>query len=153
MDSLFLTLGDTALTLGIGARQHPLPIGIATLVKAFRQRMPSALALENAIADVEDAVMPAGQWLPAGASLLQTADPLLLQLIHSATGNPQATQASREAIENLFEVLARQSLQPGHVDAQLPQSPELAAALLVLREAMHHWGMSTLQARSNQPFP
>lgn len=149
MTSIFLTLGDAVLTLGIGTQQHTLPIGIATLVKAFSQRMPNALALENAIADVEDAVMPAGQWLPAGASMLQTADPLLLQLIRSATGSSQATQASREAIENLFEVLARQAQQPGHVDAQLPQSPELAAALLVLREAMHHWGMSTLQASSN----
>ena len=153
MTEVALSLGAQTLTLTVGGAQHLLPTGIAPLVTGFRHHMPSALALENAIADVEDAVMPAGQWLPAGASLLQTADPLLLQLIHSATGNPQATQASREAIENLFEVLARQSLQPGHVDAQLPQSPELAAALLILREAMHHWGMSTLQARSNQPFP
>lgn len=79
MDSIFLSLGDTELTLDIGPQQHRLPIGIATLVKAFGQRMPNALMLENAIADVEDAVMPAGRWLPAGASLLQTADPLLRQ--------------------------------------------------------------------------
>ena len=72
MDSIFLSLGDTALTLDIGAQQHRLPIGTATLAKAFAQHMPNALMLENAIADVEDAVMPAGRWLPAGASLLQT---------------------------------------------------------------------------------
>nr|WP_279086163.1 hypothetical protein [Comamonas thiooxydans] len=149
MDSIFLSLGDTALTLDIGAQQHRLPIGIATLVKAFDQRMPNALMLENAIADVEDAVMPAGRWLPAGASLLQTTAPLLRQLIHSATADPQATQASREAIENLFELLARQAQQPGHADPQLPQTAEHAAALLILREAMHHWGLTTLQASGN----
>jgi hypothetical protein len=148
MDSIFLSLGDTALTLDIGAQQHRLPIGIATLVKAFDQRMPNALMLENAIADVEDAVMPAGRWLPAGASLLQTTDPLLRQLIHSATADPQATQASREAIENLFELLARQAQQPGHADPQLPQTPN-AAALLIVREVMHHWGLDTLQASGN----
>lgn len=149
MDSIFLTLGDTALTLDIGSQQHRLPIGIATLVKAFAQRMPDALMLENAIADVEDAVMPAGRWLPAGASLLQTTDPLLRQLIHGATADPQATQASRDAIENLFELLARQAQQPGHADPQLPQSAEHAAALLILREAMHHWGLTALQASGN----
>ena len=149
MDSIFLSLGDTALTLDIGAQQHRLPIGIATLVKAFAQRMPNALMLENAIADVEDAVMSAGRWLPAGASLLQTTAPLLRQLIHSATADPQATQASREAIENLFELLARQAQQPGHADPQLPQTAEHAAALLILREAMHHWGLTALQASGN----
>lgn len=149
MDSIFLTLGDTALTLDIGSQQHRLPIGIATLVKAFAQRMPDALTLENAIADVEDAVMPAGRWLPAGASLLQTTDPLLRQLIHGATADPQATQASREAIENLFKLLARQAQQPGHADPQLPQTAEHAAALLILREAMHHWGLTALQASGN----
>lgn len=149
MDSIFLTLGDTALTLDIGAQQHRLPIGIATLAKAFAQRMPNALMLENAIADVEDAVMPAGRWLPAGSSLLQTTDPLLRQLIHSATADPQATQASRDAIENLFELLARQAQQPGHADPHLPQTAEHAAALLILREAMHHWGLAALQASGN----
>ena len=101
MDSIFLTLGDTALTLDIGSQQHRLPIGLATLVKAFGQHMPNALTLENAIADVEDAIMPAGRWLPAGASMLQTADPLLRQLIHSSTADPQATQASRDAISGV----------------------------------------------------
>lgn len=149
MDSIFLTLGDAALTLDIGAQQHRLPIGIATLVKAFGQRMPNALMLENAIAGVEDAVMPAGRWLPAGASMLQTADPLLRQLIHSATADPQAMQASREAIENMFELLARQAQQPGHADPQLPQTAEHAAALLILREVMHHWGLTALQASGN----
>jgi hypothetical protein len=40
MDSIFLTLGDTALTLDIGSQQHRLPIGIATLVKAFASACP-----------------------------------------------------------------------------------------------------------------
>ena len=149
MDTPLLTLGDTALTLSLGTQQHPLPTGIATLVKAFGQRMPDALALENAIADVEDAVMPAGRSLPAQAAVLQTADPLLLQLIRHATGNPQATTASREAVEHLFDALARQAQQPGHAEPQLPQTPEFAAALLIIREALHHWGLHSLQAIRN----
>lgn len=125
MDSIFLSLGDTTLTLDIGAQQHRLPIGIATLVKAFAQRMPNALMLENAIADVEDAVMPAGRWLPAGASLLQTTDPLLRQLIHGATADPQAPRRHARPSRTCSSLLARQAQQPGHADPQMPQTPSM----------------------------
>lgn len=148
MDTLSLTLSDTALTLSIGAQQHQLPIGIATLAKAFGQHMPNALALERAIADVEDAIMPVGHLLPAEGGVLHSPDPLLLDVIRRATADAQATQASREAIENLFEVLTRQATYPSHIDSQLTQTAEFAAALLIMRETLHHWGLSALQASS-----
>lgn len=33
-----------------------------------------------------------------------------------------------------------------HAEPQLPQTPEFAAALLIIREALHHWGLHSLQA-------
>ena len=123
MHQVTLHLGETTLTLCAGTAQRLLPIGLATLAQAFDHRMPNALALENAIANVEDAVMPATHWLP-----------------------PDVQSASREAVEALFSALARQALQPGFHDLQLVQTPEFAAALLVLRESMHHWGMTELVA-------
>lgn len=144
MHSVTLHLGETTLTLTVGRAQHLLPIGISTLAQAFGHRMPHALALENAIANVEDAVMPAAQWLPAGVQTLHTRDPLLVQLIHSTTGNPKASSASREAVESLFSALARQAQQPGFHDLQLTRTAEASAALLILREAMHHWGMTEI---------
>ena len=146
MTEVTLSLGAQTLALTVGGVQHLLPTGIAPLVTAFRHRMPSALALENAIAEVEDAIMPAARLLPAQRHSLYGADPLLLQVIHSATANPQATTVSRDAIETLFSALARQAERPGYADAQIPQTPEFAAALLVLRECMHHWGFAQLQA-------
>ncbi|RGE43259.1 hypothetical protein DZC30_15685 [Comamonas testosteroni] len=144
MHQVTLHLGETTLTLTAGTAQLLLPIGISTLTQAFGHRMPNALALENAIANVEDAVMPAAQWLPAGVQAMKTRDHLLAQLIHSTTGNPNARSASREAVESLFSALARQSQQPGFHDLQLAQTPEASAALLILREAMHHWGMTEI---------
>lgn len=144
MTEVALSLGAQTLTLTVGGVQHRLPTGIEPLVTGFRHHMPSALALENAIAEVEDAIMPAARLLPAQRHSLSGADPLL-QVIHSATANPQATTVSRDAIETLFSALARQAERPGYADAQIPQTPEFAAALLVLRECMHHWGFAQLQ--------
>ena len=146
MTEVALSLGAQTLTLSVGGTQHLLPTGIEALAASFGHRIPSALALENAIAEVEDAIMPAAKLLPEQHHSLSGADPLLLQVIHSATANPQATTVSRDAIETLFSALARQAERPGYADAQIPQTPEFAAALLVLRECMHHWGFAQLQA-------
>ena len=145
MTEVALSLGAQTLTLTVEGVQHSLPTGIAPLVTAFGHHMPSALALENAIAKVEDAIMPAARLLPTQRHSLYGADPLLLQVIHAAMANPQATTVSRDAIETLFSALARQAERPGYADAQIPQTPEFAAALLVLRECMHHWGFAQLQ--------
>ena len=131
---------------GASRQTHQLPLSLSQVVQMFGQRMPNALQLENAIAEVEDAIMPAARLLPAQRHSLSGADPLLLQVIHSATANPPATTVSRDAIETLFSALARQAERPGYADAQIPQTPEFAAALLVLRECMHHWGFAQLQA-------
>lgn len=77
-----------ALLTGEGASRqtHQLPLSLNQVVQMFGQRMPNALQLENAIAEVEDAIMPAGKLLPHTAQVLLTTEPLLLQLIQSATG-------------------------------------------------------------------
>ena len=146
MHQVTLHLGETTLTLCADTAQRLLPIGLATLAQAFGHRMPNALALENAIANVEDAVMPATHWLPPDVQTLASQDALVAQLIQCATGHADAKSASREAVESLFSALARQALQPGFHDLQLVQTPEFAAALLILRESMHHWGMTELVA-------
>lgn len=151
MHQVTLHLGETTLTLTAGTAQRLLPIGISTLTQAFGHRMPNALTLENAIANVEDAIMPAGQWLPPEARALGSRDALVGQLIQNATGLPHAQSASREAVENLFSALAHQALQPGFHELQLTQTAESAAALLILREAMHHWGMTEVLAIDAQP--
>ncbi|MBO9676994.1 MAG: hypothetical protein J7556_02100 [Acidovorax sp.] len=117
------------------------PLGWHTVARAFGQRMPTALGLENAIATVENAVMPAARALPPGPVTLHTASPLLREVAQAAGADLGArpTRLARAAVEHLFNRLADQVQRPGHADPALPQRPDFAAALLILREALHHW--------------
>ncbi len=146
------------VTLHLGAEQgwlaltederYDLPLGLHTLAQhRFQGRMPGALALEQAIEEVEEAIMPAGPWLPRPVRL-QTHDALL----HAIAGVAAAEEVlTRDAVEQLFERLARQAERAGPPDALLPQEPVWAAALLVLRECMHHWQVQELHLAGVKP--
>lgn len=122
---------------------HHLPLGLQSLTqRSFQQRMPTPAQLETGIMEVEDAVMPLARLLP-GHTLLATRDPLLRHLALQAVGGHalgEVPAITREAIEALFERLVAQSSRHySHQDPDLPQDPRAAAALLVLREILHHW--------------
>ena len=146
------------VTLHLGAVQgwlalsdderHELPLGLHTLAQyRFKRQMPDALALEQGIEEVEDAIMPAGPWLPRPVHL-QTHDALLHDIACVAMAENVLT---RDAVEQLFERLARQAERAGPADALLPQDPVWAAALLVLRECLHHWHVSELHLAGVKP--
>lgn len=134
---------------------YRVALGWQTVAQAWDQRMPTPLALENAIATVEDAVMPATRWLaepPAGTAppfTLSTRSPLLREVAEAAGVAPSAQprHLSRQAVENLFNRLADQAHRAGSVDATLPQRAQWVAALLILREGLHHWGVQWVEAR------
>ena len=122
---------------------HHLPLGLQSLTqRSFQQRMPTPAQLETGIMEVEAAVMPLARLLPAH-TLLATRDPLLRHLALQAVGGHapgEVPAITREAIEALFERLVAQSSRHySHPDPDLPQDPRAAAALLVLREILHHW--------------
>lgn len=132
---------------------YRVALGWHAVAQAFGQRMPTPLALENAIATVEDAVMPATRWLeapPAGTApplTLYTRSPLMREVADAAgvaLSTPPA-RLSRQAVENLFNRLVDQIHRPGAPDAALPQRAEWAAALLILREGLHHWGVEWVE--------
>lgn len=146
------------VTLHLGAVQgwlalsdderHDLPLGLHTLAQyRFKGKMPDALALEQGIEEVEDAIMPAGPWLPRPVRL-QTHDALLHDIARVATADKVLT---RDAVEQLFESLARQAQRAGPTDALLPQDPVWAAALLVLRECLHHWQVAEIHLAGVNP--
>lgn len=132
---------------------YSVALGWQNVAQAFGLRMPTPLSLENAIATVEDAVMPASRWLakpPAGTAppfTLHTRSPLLCEVAEVAgvaLSTPPA-RLSRQAVENLFNRLSDQIHRPGATDTALPQRAEWAAALLILREALHHWGVEWVE--------
>lgn len=134
---------------------HPLPLGLETLaVQTFRGHWPTEAQLEHGIMLVEDAIMPLAPHLPAD-SILVTRDPYLLDVGQHALGSagwhpswggtPGLTTLRRESVETLFHQLAQQSTHATLLHRELPPSAHWAAALLFLREVLHHWQKTTLR--------
>lgn len=146
MTVAILTLAPGAVHLaGADLPCLALPLQLDGLVQqCFYGRMPSALQIEQAIEVTEDAVMPALQQLPTDMQLA-SADPLAHAIVRAATGGDSSTVLEREQVEMLFNRLADQAARGGAADALLPQDPLWAAALLVLRECLHHWGLHQVQ--------
>ena len=87
---------------------------------------------------------------PASIALpftLHTRSPMLCEVAEVAgvaLCTPPA-RLSRQAVENLFNRLSNQIHRPGATDTALPQRAEWAAALLILREGLHHWGVEWVE--------
>jgi len=111
----------------------------------FKTSPPTPLAMENAIAAVEDAVMPLRPLLPRGARLLSTEATLRQIAALSGVAPARSMRLSLEAMEATFNRLV--SVVEGTPAARmgLPERPVFAATLLVLREFMHHLHFDTLE--------
>ena len=107
----------------------------------FRHSPPTPLELENAIAAVEDEVTRAVTVLP-GASTLYCSGAAVREIATLAGVAPGETGARvnlvLDAMEQTFNRLAAVAEGRPAIQEGLPDSPEFAAALLILREFMHH---------------
>lgn len=125
--------GDEAtavLVLDIGAQK--------TARQFFKRSPPTPLEMENAIATVEDEVIRAVPMLAPGSALL-CADAVVREMALLAGVAPGESMAMPlDAMERVFERLA--AVAEGRPVARegLPQGADFAAALLILREFMHH---------------
>lgn len=147
--NLQLHLQETAIRLQAPhAAAVLLPLSLDDLLAAGLSRLPPGeVALEQAIQRVEDALMPA---IPAlrqpGATGLECADPVLAPLL-AASGRAPGTAAtlSIDDVEEVFNRLARVAAGvPAH-SLGLPAHPGFAAALVVVRELLHHVGLAALR--------
>lgn len=128
---LELDAGET-VTLPVG------PQGLAEDV--LRHDPPTPAELERAIDLVEDALMGSRlAQLDRGA--LVTTDALLRILPGLDTSSASLTL---DAVEVLFQRLASQALGTPVASADLPHGRDIAAALLILRECMHHLGFDRI---------
>lgn len=136
-DTILLSLGGTQSRVQItgadGTSQtFPLALGLDALTPGpFRRDPPSALELEQAIMVVEDMLMPLAARIPPHPVLhLHSPVPL---------AEPLGSRVqSRENIERLFGQLVAMVEGDPLASAQLPKDRRFAAALLILREWMHH---------------
>ena len=125
--------GDEAsgvLVLDIGAHK--------TARQFFKRGPPTPLEMEHAIATVEDEVIRAVPVLAPGTALL-CADALVREVALLAGLAPgECMVMPLDAMERVFERLAAVAEGRPAVREGLPQGTDFAAALLILREFMHH---------------
>jgi len=141
-----LTLDDTHTYIAGQAGTVDLAIGIETLLRrGLGEFPPSEVALENAIADVEDALMPQiaalrGQPLDA----LNYAGPQQ-QALRTALGRQDVYSLSLEQVEQVFnQLVAVVEGLPAH-QQDIAEDPGFVATLVIIRELMHHTGYQRLQ--------
>lgn len=145
------------LLISEGNQGHPAPVihymhlGLHLLTqRTFKKSMPTATQMETAIMVVEDAVMPLARLVPPH-SVLATRDPLLLRIARDAAGDATLgttplgegeapPSVSRDAIEALFNEVVNQITGASRsYRTDIPQEPRWIAALVLLREVLHHW--------------
>lgn len=125
-----LALGLNALTPGPFRRDPPTPLKLKQAI-LIAEELPTPLELEQAIMVVEDVLMPLAAHVP----------PHPLVELHSPVPLAEALgshELSRESIERLFGQLVAMVEGDPLASAQLPRDRRIAAALLILREWMHH---------------
>jgi hypothetical protein len=119
--------------------KQDLPLGTALLARQWmRHTPPTPLDIEHAIEQTEDVVMP------LAAKLVRT-EQLLLRgegaaLILQGVGDAQGTERrwSLDDVEDLFNRLAMVSQGRPSGQEALPIAPEFYAAMVILRECLHH---------------
>jgi hypothetical protein len=132
---------DRTVLTPAGAPEFMVPIGPQALAARYwRGGAPSAWQIEQAIDQVETALM--SQSLAHGArGWLASADPWLCALPGLQSAGASLT---RDAIEVLFNFLAAAAETGRSRTASFAAEGEAAAALLVLRECMHHLGFDSI---------
>lgn len=123
----------------------PSPAALAAA--CFRHDRPTASELEHAIDIVEDALMAANPPRGGGATLT-TLEPALrrlpgLEAIGSAL--------SRDAVEVLFQQLALSASGLPNSSTVAAADREVAAALLITRECMHHLDFKWIRVERTSP--
>jgi hypothetical protein len=127
---------------------HKLPLGTAALVaRFFKHLQPSAYALEEAIALVEDVVMPLAAQLPPDA--LWFSDSPAVRALNLGA---QAAELDIDTVEHQFNALADWVQGRPATLAGIPQDAHWCATLLVLRECMHHWRCPVLVLRASRTY-
>ena len=103
--------------------------------------------MELAIASTEDALMP---WIPAlrldSLEVLECADAVLAPL-PGVLGYPQQAicELDIEEVERAFNQLAQVTAGMPAKSLGVPERPDFVAALVVVRELMHHVGWEQLR--------
>ena len=119
--------------------QQDLPIGTASLARQWmRHTPPTSLDIEHAIEQTEDVVMPLAAKLVRTEQLQLRGSGAAL-ILQAVSAKPDAAvRWSLEDVEDLFNRIAMVSQGRPSGQEALPTAPEFYAAMVILRECLHH---------------
>jgi hypothetical protein len=141
-----IALGAEACRVHIRGPMHTIVlamgIGTATVARVFQRDPPREGDLESAIEQIEQCVMPLVRQWPANAVLV-AADAQATGWIARSTGSDRSETASLQAVEAYYQSLAL-AAHRGAWPRGMELDPTDSAALLILREFMHHGGFSAM---------
>ncbi|HST27588.1 MAG TPA: hypothetical protein VLK26_04385 [Rudaea sp.] len=105
--------------------------------------------MENAIAAIEDELMRLPRDL---RGLHMTSDEPVLREIALAAGLAATDKhLDRDVMERVFERLSAVALGRPNTQERLPENPQFAAILLILREIMHHLNIASIALTDAAP--
>ncbi len=139
-DDVVTAIGHQAMLESLSS----LPLGLAhQTARWVHHGLISEAAIEQAIAHIEDVVMPLRSALPPSAQLFSAdADFLTLARFAGMPIDARVWFLSTDALEQLFNRwIARSQGRPASQD-DLPVTARVGVALLVLRECLHHLGFT-----------
>ncbi|WP_392566845.1 hypothetical protein RHO15_04515 [Utexia brackfieldae] len=140
-----LTIEPQQTTLYFAGQQLNVPIGNQTIIGNPLKQLPaSPRETETAIMQIEDQIMPLYAKLPP-AGQLHTHNPqiqLMAQLLGLET--KPSCEITLKQVEDLFNRLADIIHgRPASLD-KLPITSEFTLTLLILREMLNHWRMTSV---------
>ena len=119
--------------------QQDLPLGPASLARQWmRHTPPTPLDIEHAIEQTEDVVMPLAAKL-ARAEQLQLSGAGAGVILQGVGAKPDvALHWNLDDVEDLFNRIAMVSQGRPSGQEALPTAPEFYAAMVIVRECLHH---------------
>jgi hypothetical protein len=119
--------------------EQELPLGTASLARQWmRHTPPTPLDIEHAIEQTEDVVMPLAARLVRN-QLLELRGPGAALILQGVGAAPDAVlRWNLDDVEDIFNRIAMVSQGRPAGQEALPTSPEFYAAMVILRECLHH---------------
>ncbi len=119
--------------------QQELRLGTASLARQWmRHTPPTPLEIEHAIEQTEDVVMPLARKLVRTEQMLLSGSGAALILQGVVAAPDAAVRWNLDEVEHLFNRIAMVSQGRPSGQEDLPTAPEFYAAMVILRECLHH---------------
>lgn len=140
--TLQLGAETSTLTCSEAGRTHlqqELSLGTASLARQWmRHTPPTPLDIERAIEQTEDVVMPLSAKL-VRTERLQLSGTGAALILAAVGAEPDVAQYwTLDAVEDIFNRIAMVSEGRPPVHEALPTAPEFYAAMVIVRECLHH---------------